>query len=94
MNFLENKYYRGGESTYFARMKFHKTGRMSPLPSTPKFDTMLLTQSVDDPRSNGGGMELRVIKHDTDADYRITSLASGSSSRCLTTMLVKQYKNE
>ena len=28
MYFLGNKYYRGGESTYFARMKFHKTGRM------------------------------------------------------------------
>lgn len=73
-------------------MKFHKKGRMSPLPSTPKFDTMLLTQSVDDPRSNGGGMELRAIN--IMSDYRITSLASGSSSRCLTTMLVKQYKNE
>nr|DAP93461.1 MAG TPA: hypothetical protein [Crassvirales sp.] len=24
--------YRGGESTYFARMKFHKKGRMSPPP--------------------------------------------------------------
>ena len=47
--------YRGWGSTYFARMKFHKKGRMSPLPTTPKFDTMLLTQSVDDPRSNGGG---------------------------------------
>lgn len=84
--------YRGGGSTYFARMKFHKKGRMSPLPTTPKFDTMLLTQSVDDPRSNGGGMELRAIN--IMSDYRITSLAFGSSSRCLTTMLVKQYKNE
>lgn len=65
---------------------------MSPLPSTPKFDTMLLTQSVDDPRSNGGGMELRAIN--IMSDYRITSLAFGSSPRCLTTMLVKQYKNE
>lgn len=85
--------YRGGESTYFARMKFHKTGRMSPLPSTPKFDTMLLTQSVDDPRSNGGGIELRVINIVMYTDYRIISLASGSSPRCLATMLVKQYKN-
>lgn len=93
MNFLENKYYRGGESTYFARMKFHKTGRMSPLPTTPKFDTMLLTQSVDDPRSNGGGIELRVINIVMHTDYRIISLASGSSPRCLTTMLAKRYKN-
>lgn len=84
--------YRGWGSTYFARMKFHKKGRMSPLLTTPKFDTMLLTQSVDDPRSNGGGMELRAIN--IMSDYRITSLAFGSSPRCLTTMLVKQYKNE
>lgn len=75
--------YRGWGSTYFARMKFHKKGRMSPLPTTPKFDTMLLTQSVDDPRSNGGGMELRAIN--IMSDYRITSLAFSSSSRCLTT---------
>ena len=53
--------YRGWGSTYFARMKFHKKGRLPPPPKHSKFDTMLLTQSVDDPRSNGGGMELRAI---------------------------------
>nr|DAP93460.1 MAG TPA: hypothetical protein [Crassvirales sp.] len=54
---------------------------------------MLLTQSVDDPRTNGGGMELRVINIVMHTDYRIISLASGSSPRCLTTMLAKRYKN-
>lgn len=43
---------------------------------------------MDDPRTNGGGIELRVINIVMYTDYRIISLASGSSPRCLTTMLV------
>lgn len=58
---------------------------VTPPLNTQNLIPCVLLKGVDDPRTNGGGMELRVIKHDTDADYRITSLASGSSSRCLTT---------